>query len=337
MMNAGRWLESRWQGRGTVNFLLFPFSLLYVLLTRIRRICIHVRNRGRRHLPVPAIIVVGNITVGGTGKTPLVIWLCRYLREQGFWPGVVSRGYGGVRPEGPMEVTLTSDPAETGDEPLLIAQRTHCPVFVDPDRRRAAETLLLRYRCDVVVSDDGLQHYNLERDIEIAVVDGERRFGNGLCLPAGPLREPVGRLREVDFVVTNGRPVAGEHAMRLRITRVMNLADPAQTRTFKSLRLEHGIHAVAGIGHPQHFFKIFSRNDIRFEAHPFPDHHAFTPEDLDFGDGKPVLMTEKDAVKCRKFARPHHWFVPVSAIPDKGFADDLLASVRALKQMYSLR
>lgn len=336
-MSLADWLESHWQERSAVSFLLFPVSLAYCGTVRVRRAWIEFRQRNQRRPPVAAIVVVGNITVGGTGKTPLVVWLCRYLREQGFWPGVVSRGYGGRPVDQPREVTARSDPREVGDEPVLIAQRTGSPVFVDPDRRRAAEALLMRYRCDVIVSDDGLQHYRLPRDIEIAVVDGDRRFGNGLCLPAGPLREPLSRLHEVDFIVTNGRPQAGEHPMKLTVQRAMNLADPSKTRALKSFRAERGVHAVAGIGNPQRFFDLFAAEDIRFEAHAFPDHHPFTEADLDFGDSRPVLMTEKDAVKCRGFAKPHHWFLPVAAVPATAFAHALIESVQALKQMYNLR
>lgn len=261
-----------------------------------------------QRLTVP-VIVVGNITVGGSGKTPLTIALARVLQQRGWRPGVVSRGYGGRSRDRPRRVSVDDDPLDVGDEPLLIVR--HCPVVVDPRRPRGASRLV-ELGCDVVLADDGLQHYALGRDIELVMVDGERRFGNGFCLPAGPLREPLSRLREVDFIVANGAAQSGEFAMRLPMRTVVSLRQPEQTHPLADWR-DRAVHAVAGIGHPERFFRQLREAGLRVEAHPFPDHHRFRPEELAFPGDKPILMTEKDAVKCRLFATARHWVVPVEA------------------------
>jgi tetraacyldisaccharide 4'-kinase len=275
------------------------------------------------------VIVVGNLTVGGAGKTPLVIWLCEHLQRAGHRPGVVSRGYGGRPPRLPLSVTAATAPSEAGDEPVLIAARTGCPVVVDPDRPRAARALLAANDVDVIVADDGLQHYALARNLEIVVVDGRRRFGNGFCLPAGPLREPLSRLVTVDLVVVNGAGGAGEFALRLVGDRLANLADVAHTEPLTAWRGRR-VHAVAGIGDPARFFTALTTAGLEVVEHPFPDHHAYRPDDLDFGDGLPVLMTEKDAVKCRTFAAARHWYLPVSAAPDAAFMAALDAKLSTL-------
>ncbi len=273
------------------------------------------------------VIVVGNISVGGTGKTPLVIWLATVLEDNGYRPGVISRGYGGRASVWPQLVTSDSDPALVGDEPILIARRTRCPIAVAPRRNAAARALLEAHGCDVLISDDGLQHYGLLRDIEIAVIAGERGLGNGWCLPAGPLREPPSRLREVDFVVTQGRVLDGSLVMRLHGEQALNLLDPCVVQPLEAFAGRR-IHAVAGIGNPKRFFDDLARIGLELNAHPFPDHHRFTAADLEFGDEHPVLMTEKDAVKCRAFAKAHHWYVPVTAQPDERLAQGLLARLR---------
>ena len=305
-----------------VAILLWPLSLLFGLATRVRRWCY---QHGLRHSTAVAapLIVVGNITVGGAGKTPLVARLVDLLREAGYQPGVISRGYGGQSKQWPQPVMADSDPRQVGDEPVLLARRCHCPVVVGPDRVAAAQTLLDTYRCNVILSDDGLQHYRLRRDLEIAVVDGFRRLGNGACLPAGPLREPPSRLREVNFVVGNGVARGGEYLMSLRGDTAINLADPCVSAALSGFR--HGtVHAVAGIGDPGRFFDHLRRIRLRLLEHPFPDHHAFRPEDLRFLQDLPVLMTEKDAVKCRAFAPEGCWYVPVTAQLDPAFEEDLL-------------
>lgn len=262
-------------------------------------------------LPVP-VIVVGNITVGGTGKTPLVIWLVGALRKAGHSPGVISRGYGGSATTWPQTVGSDSDPRLVGDEPVLIARRTGCPVVVGPQRVHAAQQLLANHDCDIIVCDDGLQHYALARDLEIAVVDGVRRLGNGRCLPAGPLRERRTRLQTVDMVIVNGKSLSGEYTMQLAGERATMLQDP---NTSHGLGHWQGktVHGVAGIGNPGRFFDHLRAHGLTVVEHPFSDHHRFQMEDLHFSDELPVMMTEKDAVKCRAFTQPHHWYVPVSA------------------------
>ncbi|MBL6751875.1 MAG: tetraacyldisaccharide 4'-kinase, partial [Nevskia sp.] len=265
--------------------------------------------------PVP-VIVVGNITVGGTGKTPLVLWLVQHLRERGWRPGVVSRGYGGRAPAYPLRVTPATDPAACGDEPALLARSAGVPVAVAPDRVAAARLLVDGGEADIIVADDGLQHYRLARDLEICVVDGSRGLGNGELLPAGPLREPAGRLGTVDLVVVNGgswRAAVGvpQVAMQLDIAEAVALADGFRRRlaAFAGQR----VHAVAGIGNPQRFFDALSAAGLQVTAHPFPDHHRFTEMDLAFGDDLPVMMTEKDAVKCAALEPRRLWAVPARA------------------------
>lgn len=273
-----------------------------------------------RRLPVP-VVVVGNLTVGGTGKTPLVIHLARALHARGMRPGVVSRGYAsagrGVREVGPQD-----DPLLAGDEPVLIAQRAGVPVWVGADRVAAGRALLARHPdCDVLIADDGLQHYRLARDVEIAVID-EQGAGNGWPIPAGPLREPLDRLERVDAIVLNGARApedvrapldAARFSMSLAGDRFFRLGEPQMTcesRRLRGLRL----HAVAGIGRPQRFFDSLSRLGLAFVAHPFPDHHRYRAAELAFDDCDAILMTEKDAVKCRRLGLGQTWVLPVDAV-----------------------
>lgn len=304
-------LDHYWYARSPWLLLLTPLSLLYRVIVSVRRFAYRsgIKRSTRVSLPV---IVVGNISVGGTGKTPLVAWLAGYLREKGYAPGIVSRGYGGRASYWPQQVRADSDPAVVGDEAVLLAATTGCPMAVAPDRVAAAQALVDQGDCDVIISDDGLQHYALQRDIEIAVIDGVRRFGSGFLLPAGPLREPVKRLRQVDLVVVNGLGGGAEHRMILQQGDAHNLQDPDRVcalQAFRSLR----VHAVAGIGHPDRFFRALQQAGLQLETHTFPDHHVFQPEDIRFADGRPVIMTEKDAVKCRHFATRDDWYVPVEA------------------------
>jgi tetraacyldisaccharide 4'-kinase len=307
------WLLRIWYGSATAPWYLRPLAALFGVVARLRRRRQQGRARERRlHAPV---VVVGNIAVGGTGKTPFVIWLVERLREWGWKPGVISRGYGGKATRWPQQVKPETDPALVGDEPVLIARRAGCPVFVGPDRALAAERLLANGGVDIVVSDDGLQHYRLWRELEIAVVDASRGLGNGRLLPAGPLREPAARLGEVGLVVANGSgwsaPAGRQVTMKLCAQQAVAL-DGAGTQPIEAFA-GRTVHAVAGIGNPARFFSMLSQQNIRLIVHPFPDHHPFTPADLDFGDDLPVLMTEKDGVKCRAFARPGQWVVPVEA------------------------
>ena len=323
-----------WQRRSLVALLLVPLALVFRTVVAVRRLLF---RRGWLHserVAVP-VIVVGNITVGGTGKSPLTIHLAQALRARGRHPGIVSRGHGG-RVTGTMAVTAASDPREVGDEPVLLATRSGAPVRVGRDRVAAARALLADHpECDVLLCDDGLQHYRLQRDFEIAVVDARRGFGNGLLLPAGPLREPRSRLRQVDAIVLNGgigadRPeiAAPCLAMRLVPRNAYRVGHPARQQAPEDLRGRHW-HAVAGIGDPERFFATLESLGLDIDRHPFPDHHAYTPEDFAFGPG-PVMMTEKDAVKCAGFGHPELWALAVDAEVDPALVNSICARLETL-------
>lgn len=314
-------LERAWYRGGSLSTLLLPLSWLVCRIATLRRWLYGRGILGVRRFPVP-VIVVGNLTVGGTGKTPLVIWLAHFLLAAGYQPGVVSRGYGGRARSYPQQVRPDSDPGVVGDEALLISRNTGCPMAVGPDRPAAVAALLAHNRCDVVISDDGLQHYRLARDVEIAVIDGTRRLGNRRCLPAGPLREPARRLEEVDLVVTSGGALQGEFPMTYRGETLVPLAGGAPLRIGAFMSRE--VHAVAGVGNPGRFFQALRDRGIRVMEHPFPDHHRYLAADLDFGDSRPVLMTEKDAVKCERFAVDNQWYLPVDAELAPAFGQRLL-------------
>ena len=317
-----------WQRRGALAHALRPLSLLFGVLARRRR----ARARPQR-MPVP-VIVVGNIAVGGSGKTPVVDWLAGVLRAAGHRPGIVSRGHGGTASAqgGVALVPADGDPGRYGDEPVLLARLTGCPLVVGHDRPAAARELLrLHPECDVLVADDGLQHYRLGRDLEVAVVDAAT-LGNRLLLPAGPLREPLARLAEVDLVLAHGaldpelRAAIGDvrvFDMRLAGEEVVALDDPARHLPLAALRGRR-VHAVAGIGRPQRFFEQLAAAGLEVVAHAFPDHHRFVAADLAFGDASPILMTAKDAVKCRAFAPADCWEYPVRAQIGSGAAERIL-------------
>lgn len=321
-----KWLSNSWYQAHPVRWFLLPLSLLYRLIAGMRQFAYQRDWLTRHKMPVP-VIVVGNISVGGTGKTPFVLWLCEQLRQAGYQPGVISRGYVGKAEHYPLDVTANTPVASAGDEPVLIARRGQCPVVVDPNRSRAAVHLLSEYHCDVIISDDGLQHYALQRDIEICLVDSQRRFGNKLCLPAGPLREPMARLQQVDFVVYNGEAASQQYQMQLHARHWVNLAQPEQQLPLNAFA-EQEVHAVAAIGHPQRFFDTVCEHGAIVHPHPFADHHAFTASDLVFADALPVLMTEKDAVKCQSFAKPNYWYLPVSADIDDSLAHAILNQLK---------
>lgn len=316
-------LDRVWYGRHPASVALVPFSWLFRGATALRRRCFTSGLLTIYHASVP-VIVVGNLTVGGSGKTPLVIWLAGYLKSLGLNPGIVARGYGGRATHWPQQVRPDSDPETVGDEAVVIARRTRCPVAVDPTRAAAVAALIEHSGCDVVISDDGLQHYGLARDIEIAVVDGVRRLGNARLLPAGPLREAPQRLREVDFVVTNGIAGRGEFAMKYVPVNPINVVDRRQAIDFADLHSTQ-VHAVAGIGNPERFFQMLKNKGLRIVPHPFPDHHRYRAEDLAFDDDCPILMTEKDAVKCERFGIARCWSVPVTAELPEIFAQRLQA------------
>jgi tetraacyldisaccharide 4'-kinase len=316
-----RFPEQLWYDSHPVGAVLAPLGWLYRAVSDGRRLAYRKGLIEITQLPVP-VIVVGNITVGGTGKTPVVIAIAAMLKACGHRPGIVTRGYRGRAASWPQTVTANSDPHLVGDEPVLLAQRTGCPVVAAPERVAAARQLV-ELGCSVIVSDDGLQHYRLGRDIEIAVVDGKRRHGNGRCLPAGPLRETPARLRRVDFVLTTGAAEAGEWSVRLRHEQPAQLGDPSKRRPWRDFVAKQ-VHAVAGIAHPQRFFSDLEAKGLLVDAHTYPDHHEFTPQNVTFDDTLPIFMTEKDAVKCRPFADARHWFVPVNLELPPMFDDRLL-------------
>jgi tetraacyldisaccharide 4'-kinase len=319
-------LQAAWYGTGRLPWWCHPLASFYGAVVKLRRALYRAGWLRTVRLPC-AVVVVGNLTAGGAGKTPLTLALIEALRARGYRPGVVSRGYGGSVRE-PTLLGDAPDPAQVGDEPCLI-RATGVPVAIGHDRPAAAQ-LLVAAGCDVVIADDGLQHYRLARDVEICVIDGERRFGNARLLPAGPLREPLDRLARVDFRVCNGGvSQAGEIAMRLRGGTLRALSDGHE----QSIAALAGtrVHAVAAIGHPQRFFDSLAAQGIDAVAHPFPDHHAFVAGDLDFRDDLPVLMTDKDAVKCRAFARHDWWSVPVKAELPETFYEALDARLAARK------
>lgn len=324
---------------------LWPVSLLLVALGVVRR---RVLERRRGHgEDLPPVLVIGNITLGGTGKTPLLIALARVLQAHGLRPGVVSRGYGGDGQ--PAFVTARSLPQQVGDEPLLIQRQTGCPVRVDADRLSAVQSLAAEHDCDLILSDDGLQHHAMPRALELVVMDGERLLGNGHCLPAGPLREPPSRLREVDWLVINGG--AEDALVRLRARAGLNEVQPPATSmqlqpaawvnvrsgervalTALPLTPDRALHAVAGIGNPGRFFATLRALGLAPHCHAFADHHRFSAADLPFMQAATVLMTSKDAVKCEAFAGPHCWYLEVEALLAPEFANALVTTVRELVQ-----
>ncbi|KGD63895.1 tetraacyldisaccharide 4`-kinase [Alcanivorax nanhaiticus] len=320
MSKVSDWIQQGWYKGSPWLLPLRPLSLL-VSMEASRRL--ERFRRAPEKPPVP-VLVVGNITVGGTGKTPLVIALVQAAQARGLKVAVVSRGYGGKLDQYPVTVTADSPALDVGDEPVLIARRTGVPVILDPDRRNALQVAIETGKPDLVISDDGLQHYALPRSAEIVVVDGQRGLGNGRCLPEGPLREPATRLKEVDFVISTGGGWSGAYPMIMRPGAIENLADGRTLDTHDFLREYPHVHAVAGIGNPRRYFNLLNIIGLNIQPHVYPDHHAYQPADLAFSDGLPVLMTEKDAVKCAAFAEPNWWYLPVTADLPEGLLDQML-------------
>ena len=318
-----------WSRRGAVAWLLWPASAVFAVLVFFRRLFFRMKLLKSVHPGIP-VIVVGNLTVGGSGKTPLVLWIAELLRARGWSPAIVSRGYGAPA-AAPRAATVLSEPEEVGDEPVVLARRSGCPVWVGPDRANVIEALRAQHpEVDVVVLDDGLQHYRLRRDVEIAVVDS-RGFGNGFLLPAGPLREPPRRLRSVDAVVFHSTkksedPGLKTFTMELQGEEAHRMTDARDRQPLAAWRGQ-SVHAVAGIGNPTRFFVHVGSRGPKVVPHPFPDHHRFKPEELEFGDDAPVLMTEKDAVKLRRHARAGWWVLPVSAKLEPAFGEWLLGKL----------
>jgi tetraacyldisaccharide 4'-kinase len=324
-------LEKAWYSKAPWLIILWPVSLIFNVLASYRRNSLTVKAKQTEN-KVP-VIVVGNITVGGTGKTPFVIMLCKLLKTRGLKPGIVSRGYGGNSNQYPLAVDYDSDVEVVGDEALLLLENTDCPVVVDPDRNQAKDHLLEINDCDVVISDDGMQHYGLARDMEIAIVDAQRLFSNGFCLPAGPLREPISRLKSVSHVVLNGEP--GEALKVLENAEVMEIEpkylvnlNSGDRRPFGGAPFNIGnrVQAVTGIGNPARFHALLEKLPYKIEPFEFPDHHQFKEDDFESSGidaYQPVVMTEKDAVKCRGFAKSNFWYLSIEPKLSAEFADRL--------------
>ena len=314
-----------WYRSNCLAYLLVPLSIFYALgftiVKQIQKLC-------KKDVACP-VIVVGNLTVGGTGKTPLVIALAKYLQRQGYKPGIVSRGYKSKCNRSPQLVHSTDQAINVGDEPLLIQRSTHCPVVICSKRYAGIQYLLQHDKIDLIISDDGLQNYTFPHDIEIISIDGRRRFGNQLLLPTGPLRESLKRLEEVDFKVTNGAAEVGEFQMSLRASKLINCATNDSIEIQKWQGRE--VHACAGIGNPEQFFAMLrERHALSVHPHGFPDHYAFKAQDLQFFDNMPIVMTEKDAVKCEGFAQDNMWYLPICAVLSDQFYQMFLTRLRGL-------
>lgn len=335
-------IVNAWYRKSPWLYLLVPLAILYRFLAGRRR----ARLEGKRKVDSswPPIVVIGNITVGGTGKTPLIIYLARALSNLGLKPGIVSRGYGGHPSQTPCEVTALSSVEEMGDEAVMIRRSVDCPMVVDPNRVRAIKALLQAQHCDVILSDDGLQHYAMQRDLEVVVLDGERLFGNAMRLPAGPLREGRSRLREVDHIVVNGgersqwlniieaiggTPEPG--AMSLRSTQWVNMNTGARIALNELPVANNGcLHAMAGIGNPQRFFNNVRQLGYKPLCHPFPDHYSYAPQDLAFNATDTVVMTQKDAVKCERFATENYWYLDIELDLEDALSESLIKDIQAL-------
>ncbi|MDP4536935.1 tetraacyldisaccharide 4'-kinase [Alkalimonas collagenimarina] len=319
-MNA---IERGWYHSAWWCWLLWPLSGLFWLITAVRRFAYRRGWLKSIALPVP-VVVVGNISVGGTGKTPFTLWLCRWLQQQGHRPGIISRGYG-ARITQPTLVDPSDSAAAVGDEPLLLAQRSGCPVVVCPDRVAAGQYLLSQHDCTIIISDDGLQHYRLQRSLEIVLIDGFRGLGNGLLLPAGPLREPVSRLKQADLVIANSKAHSQAHGcMQLKIVSATGLLE-------QDILPVGPVHLLAAIGNPERFAHTAEEAGFSIVQRFFyGDHHAYTEQELSLLP-TPLLMTEKDAVKCRAFARPGWYQLAVEACPDTEIEQQLATLMADLR------
>jgi len=323
-----RGLQRHWYRITPLHLILLPVSWLFGMLAALRRTLYRHGMLSSHRVAVP-VVVVGNISIGGTGKTPLTLALTAQIIAHGKHPLILSRGYGG-NAQHPQAVTAASNAQQCGDEPLLMARRELCPVWIGRDRVDTARAALQAHpECDVIFCDDGLQHYRLQRDVEIAVMDATRKIGNGFLLPAGPLREPVSRLKDMDAIVINGEPSSSHRikfGMELNGETFYNLLDPGKTATaldFQGLRC----HAIAGIGNPQRYFDTLQKLGMHCTTHPFPDHHAYTASELAFADCDALLLTEKDAVKCGAFADTRYWVLRVDAKIDTKLIELILRKI----------
>ncbi len=330
-----QWLEHVWYSDSRGRFLLIPLSAFYCAANAYQRQTqLKALSQNPPNIKVP-IIVVGNITVGGTGKTPVTVHIVNLLKRSGYKPAVITRGYGGKAQTWPQKVTPDSDAEMVGDEAVLMATSTGVAVYAGANRLESIQQLLAETECDVIVSDDGLQHYKMPRDIQIAVIDGERGFGNGYCIPAGPLREKINRLDECHLLVLNGQ--AKTENERLKRAQLMSLSGDnlinlatAEERPLKDLSGKT-VQAVTGIGNPKRFYSTLENTGLIVKQHSFPDHFAFSKNDLSFENDSTVIMTEKDAVKCKGLigAQSNYWYLPVSAVLPKDFDDKLLTLLEA--------
>jgi len=306
-------LEDHWYRSSLtwLTILLLPLSWLFRAIVALRYFLYRCKIKKSTSFDVP-VIVVGNLTVGGTGKTPFVIWLAHQLQEKNFRPGIVTRGVGGQKQLLPYWVDAAADPALVGDEAVLLARHAQCPVVVCIDRVAAVNELLSKTQCNIVISDDGLQHYRLGRVMEIIMQDGARKFGNGQLLPAGPLREPLERLKRANFIVVQGDKNQAAFTMQLQGDELYSLKHHMQKMPLENFHYQT-VHAIAGIGNPERFFAALRQKNLTVIPHVFPDHYLYQRENIYFNDNFPVIMTEKDAVKCFEFAGEEHWYLPVRA------------------------
>ncbi len=305
-------IDKLWYGNHPLKWMLLPISWGYRLIVGVRRWYLQRFCQVRYSVP---LIVVGNLTVGGVGKTPLVIALAQQMQQKGLKVGIVSRGYGAKIKDYPYEIQLNDVAELVGDEPLMIARKTNCPVVISPVRTNAVDYLLENHQVQIIISDDGLQHYRMGRTIEIAVIDGTRGLGNGLCLPAGPLRESESRLKQVDFVIANGGVWGEAYRMNLVPGEITKLSTQ---ETVSSNFIVGSIAAVAAIGNPQRFYSTLSQLGIEFTAYSYPDHYQFKSNDLNYEESS-IIMTEKDAVKCFSFSSDKMYYLPVEAQLDDAF------------------
>lgn len=317
-------LDHYWYDINTVAIFLWPVSLLFRTLVWFRRKAYALGVFESFKVAKP-LIVIGNLSVGGTGKTPLIIELNKLLTDMDLKVGVISRGYGGTGPW-PHQLTDQSSAAVSGDEPVQLFQRTKLPIVVGPNRVDDAKLLCKENNVDIILADDGLQHYRMQRDLELIVVDQQRQFGNGFCLPAGPLREPLSRLNEKSWCVFNG----GDQYYSFQI----KPSNTVQLNTKRTVKLQYfenkTVHAVAGIGNPQRFFNMLKDNGINVIEHAFQDHHNFTVDDLNFNDDLAVLMTEKDSVKCQNIDNERLWYVAIDITLSDNFITDFKKEVGRL-------
>ena len=326
-------ITKAWQSKFSWTVLLLPLSFIFYFLISFRKLLFLLKVK-KSYRPKVPLIVVGNISVGGTGKTPTVIWLCKFLQNAGYRPVIISRGYGGNSEQYPLVVDANSNPQESGDEPLLLAIRTACPVVVDPIRCRAAQ-MAENIGCDIIISDDGLQHYALERDLELIVIDGQRRFGNGFLLPAGGLREPKSRLKTAFAKICNGG-IAQENEWQMTLKPAAHWQNVFEKNKSVTKDFFEGkkLLAIAGIGNPQRFFALLTELNIQAEVLPLADHAEIQIDQFTKWQNNydMILMTEKDAVKCRKFKSSNCFYLPVTAQIDDKLELEILQKIKELNK-----